>query len=115
MVRRPCPERLGVVSDYFNLFTTRVRPAKANTILFVRSARLPHGAADCISATIIQACCRGSGILYWQFVVNRHNSPVSVMPANAGIQYGVDSLDLRSLDPGFRRGDESNFNKLLVR
>jgi len=35
------------------------------------------------------------------------------MPAKAGIQYGVDSLESRSLDPGLRRGDESNFNKLL--
>jgi protein involved in polysaccharide export with SLBB domain len=37
------------------------------------------------------------------------------MPAKAGIQQGVDSLDSRSLDPGFRRGDESNFNRLLER
>jgi hypothetical protein len=34
------------------------------------------------------------------------------MPAQAGIQYGVDSHEARSLDPGLRRGDEPNFNKL---
>jgi hypothetical protein len=35
------------------------------------------------------------------------------MPAKAGIQYGIDSLQARFLDPGFLRGDESFFNKLL--
>ena len=35
------------------------------------------------------------------------------MPAKAGIQLGVDSLEARSPDPGFRRGDESIFIKLL--
>jgi len=35
------------------------------------------------------------------------------MPAKAGIQQGVNSLEARSLDPGFRRGGESVFNKLL--
>ena len=36
------------------------------------------------------------------------------MPAKAGIQYGIDSHEARFLDPGFLRGDESFFNKLLV-
>jgi hypothetical protein len=31
------------------------------------------------------------------------------MPAKAGIQYGVDSLDARFLDTGFRRCDEPFF------
>ena len=35
------------------------------------------------------------------------------MPAKAGIQCGVNSLEARHLDPGFRRGDESIINKLL--
>jgi hypothetical protein len=39
-----------------------------------------------------------------------HNS---VMPAKAGIQYGVNSLEACSLDPGFRRGDEPIFDKPL--
>ena len=33
------------------------------------------------------------------------------MPAKAGIQYGVGFLEARYLDPGFRRGDESIFDK----
>jgi hypothetical protein len=33
------------------------------------------------------------------------------MPAKAGIQQSIDSLEARFLDPGFRRGDESIFNK----
>ena len=48
-----------------------------------------------------------------QFVEIHRNSRDSVMPAKAGIQSSVDFLETRSLDPGFRRGDESNFNKLL--
>jgi len=35
------------------------------------------------------------------------------MPAKAGIQSGIDSLEAPFLDPGFRRGDEFIFNKLL--
>jgi hypothetical protein len=35
------------------------------------------------------------------------------MPAKAGIQYGIDLHEARFLDPGFLRGDESFFNKLL--
>jgi hypothetical protein len=35
------------------------------------------------------------------------------MPAKAGIQQGVNSIASCSLDPGFRRGDGSNFNKPL--
>ena len=36
------------------------------------------------------------------------------MPAKAGIQYGVDSLEARSLDAGFRRGDDSILIKALA-
>jgi hypothetical protein len=35
------------------------------------------------------------------------------MPAKAGIQQRIDSFDVRSLDTGFRRYDESFFNMPL--
>jgi hypothetical protein len=35
------------------------------------------------------------------------------MPAKAGIQHINDFADFNFLDPGFRRGDEAFFNKLL--
>jgi hypothetical protein len=36
------------------------------------------------------------------------------MPAKAGIQQRTDWFDVRSLDTGFRRCDESSFNMLLI-
>lgn len=47
-------------------------------------------------------------------VENHCSGQDSVIPAKAGIQYGVDLLEARYLDPGFRRGDESIFNTLLT-
>src|SRR3990172_3720495 len=35
------------------------------------------------------------------------------MPAKAGIQLDIDSLEGLSLDPGFRRGDESIFQRAV--
>ena len=37
----------------------------------------------------------------------------TVIPAKAGIQDINDFVDFNFLDPGFRRGDEAFFNKLL--
>jgi len=53
----------------------------------------------------------GKAIL-WQFVEKVRKTSESVIPAQAGIQPITDYIDPNILDPGFRRGDETFFNKL---
>ncbi len=48
-----------------------------------------------------------------QFVEKRCGDHEFVMSAKAGIQQGIDLHETLFLDPGFLRGDESFFNKLL--
>ena len=50
---------------------------------------------------------------YYEFVEKVRKTPASVIPVQAGIQHINDFVDFNSLDPGFRRGDEAFFNKLL--
>src|SRR3989344_8885531 len=49
----------------------------------------------------------------WEFVEKDRKPSKSVIPAKAGIQHINDFVDFNFLDPGFRRGDEAFFNKLL--
>ncbi len=65
-----------------------------------------------VGKDIIAEVYRETGFKPWQLVDFRHGINNPVMPTNVSIQQGVDSLESRFLDPGVRRGDESNFNKL---
>src|SRR3989344_338311 len=49
----------------------------------------------------------------WEFVEKVRKTSESVIPAKAGIQHINDFVDFNFLDPGFRRGDEAFFKKLL--
>jgi hypothetical protein len=49
----------------------------------------------------------------WQSVEKARKASESVIPAQAGIQHGIDFVDSNFLGPGFRRGDKAFFNRLL--